>query len=64
MKKNVGTIDSIIRIIIGLALLSLFYFLKGNLRFIALIGFFPLITGLTRRCLLYKLFGISSCKTK
>ena len=44
--KNIGKTDKIIRIILALILFSLFFILQGNLRFIALIGFVPLITAI------------------
>ncbi|MTD40191.1 DUF2892 domain-containing protein [Erwinia sp. CPCC 100877] len=62
MKPNVGTMDAVLRIIISILLFSLFFFLKGNLRFVALVGFFPLITGLMKNCLFYRLLGINTCK--
>ncbi len=64
MTKNVGGIDRIIRIILGLALLSVPFLLEGNLRWLGLIGLVPLITGLAGWCPAYGLFGISSCGTQ
>jgi len=62
MKKNVGKTDKWIRIIIGIVLLSLILFVKGNLRWLGLIGLIPLITGLLRYCPLYALLKISTNK--
>ncbi len=62
MAKNVGSVDRIIRIILGIILLSLFFFLDGNLKYIALIGLVPLLTAVTNFCPLYTLFGINTCK--
>ena len=61
MKPNVGGIDRAVRIIAGLALLSLFFFLDGNARWFALIGFVPLLTGGMRFCPLYSLIGVNTC---
>lgn len=61
---NVGGIDRIIRIIIGLALLSLLFILQGNLRYLGLVGFVPLITGLNGFCPIYVLLGMSTNKPK
>lgn len=61
MKANIGTADRTIRIIIGIALLSLLFLLDGNARYFGLIGVLPLFTAFTRFCLLYRLFGISTC---
>jgi hypothetical protein len=60
MKPNVGRIDSAIRIVAGLLLLSLVFVLDDSTRWVGLIGLIPLVTGLTRRCILYVPFGIST----
>jgi len=64
MKPNVGKTDKWIRIILGIAVLSLLYFLEGNLRWLGLIGLIPLITGIINFCPLYALFGITTIKSK
>lgn len=60
--KNVGKPDRIIRIILGLGLLSLLFFLDGNVKYWGLIGLVPLITGLFGFCPIYYLLKISSKK--
>lgn len=60
--KNIGKTDKIVRIILALIFFSLFFVLQGNLRFIALIGFVPLITALVGTCPLYLPFGINTNK--
>jgi len=62
--KNVGSIDKIIRFILGLALLSLFFFMKGNLKYLGLIGLVPILTATISICPLYLIFGIKTCKIK
>ncbi len=57
MKCNVGTVDSLIRIIIGIGILFTGIALKN---FWGIIGLIPLITGFSRRCLLYIPMGIST----
>lgn len=64
MKLNVGRIDSAIRILAGLLLLSLVFALDDSTRWVGLIGLFPLVTGLTRRCILYIPFGIDTRERK
>lgn len=61
MKPNVGGFDRILRVILGLALLGLFFFAEGNARWFGLIGFVPLLTGLFSFCPLYPVLGISTC---
>ena len=58
--KNVGNTDRIIRIIAGIAILSLYFILKGNARYFALIGFAPIITAFVGFCPLYALLGIKT----
>ena len=62
--KNVGNVDKIIRIVIGLGLLSLLFILNGNIRFIGLIGIILLATAFIGFCPIYKIFGIKTCKAK
>ena len=44
MPKNIGDVDKIIRVIIGLALLSLLFLVEGNARWWGLIGIGPILT--------------------
>lgn len=61
MKSNVGGIDRALRILAGLALLSLVVFLDGPDRWLGLIGIVPLVTGFARWCPLYPLMGLNTC---
>jgi hypothetical protein len=61
MNRNVGTIDRTMRIIAGLALLSLIYFLPGPERWIGLVGVVLILTALAGWCPAYFLFGIRTC---
>ena len=61
MTANVGTADRIVRIVVGLALLSLVVFLEGGVRWFGLIGLVPLATALIGWCPAYAPFGISTC---
>ena len=64
MTPNVGGMDRTLRIVAGLALLSLFFLLEGNARYWGLIGIVPILTGTSRWCPAYLPFGISTCSTK
>jgi len=64
MNANVGGIDRMLRILVGLAVLALFFVLEGNARYWALLGFVPLFTGLFRFCPAYTLLGVSTCPMK
>ena len=61
MEANVGGVDKGIRIIAGLALLSLLFFVEGNVRWWGLVGLVPLFTGLFGYCPLYSLIGMNTC---
>lgn len=64
MEVNVGRVDRLIRIIIGLAVLSLLWLVEGNLKWLGLIGLIPLFTAAVKWCPLYTLFGIRTCPAK
>ncbi|MFN4058840.1 MAG: DUF2892 domain-containing protein [Roseinatronobacter sp.] len=61
--KNVGGIDRIARIVIGLALIAGFFLnADASMRWLYLIGIVPLLTGLFQTCALYSILGINTCK--
>ncbi len=62
MNPNVGTVDRVIRVLVGLGLLSLLVILDGNARWFGLIGLVPLLTAGIRFCPLYTVLGIRTCK--
>ena len=62
MKTNVGTADKIVRLVMALALFSLFFVLPGNQKWFGLVGFVPLLTGLINWCPLYSIFGLNTCR--
>ena len=57
MQSNVEYLDRIIRVLAGIALLSVVVFVPGNWRWIGLIGLVPLITGLVGWCPVYAMFS-------
>jgi len=61
MSRNVGTLDRSLRIVAGLALLSLLVLLEGSARWWGLVGLVPLATGLLRWCPAYGIVGINTC---
>ncbi|WP_041623102.1 YgaP family membrane protein [Spirochaeta thermophila] len=65
MKGNVGTIDRIIRVVLGLVLIGLGVFVRGGAYWwLTVIGAISLVTGAVGFCGLYTLFGISTCPRK
>ena len=61
MKKNVGGIDKIIRIVAGLAIIGWGVYAQN---WWGAVGAVPLLTALIGWCPAYLPFGLSSCKVK
>lgn len=59
-KVNVGSVDRLLRIVVGIVLLALVF--VGPKTPWGLIGIVPLVTGLFRTCPVYSLLGIKTCK--
>ena len=59
MKTNVGGIDKILRVVVGIALIALT--LMGIIGIWGWIGVVPLATGLMGWCPLYPLLGMNTC---
>ena len=62
MKKNVGMIDRVLRVVVGAGLLSLAF--AGPQTPWGYIGIVPLVTALAGICPAYSIFGINTCGTK
>jgi Protein of unknown function (DUF2892) len=67
MKKNMGSVDKAVRIIIALVIAGLYYggVISGTVGIVLLVfaGIF-ILTSLVSFCPLYSIFGISTCKRK
>jgi len=61
MKANVGNIDRVIRILLGLGLIAAT--LSGAIGAWGWLGLIPLATGVFRFCPAYLPFGVRTCKT-
>ena len=62
LPKNEHQIERALRVLLGVALLSLT--VVGPKTLLGLVGLVPLATGLLGSCPLYTLFGVSTCKVK
>lgn len=60
MIANVGAVDRVIRVVVGLALISLLFVLNGPVRWAGLIGFIPLLTAFFGYCPLYTAVGLTT----
>jgi hypothetical protein len=61
MKQNVGALDRIIRLIVGVIIIVVGVIYNS---WWGLIGVLVVLTGLTGRCAAYIPFGINTCKVK
>lgn len=62
MKSNVGGMDRVVRIVLGLVLIGLA--LTGQIGAWGWVGLVPLATGALGWCPPYSLLGINTCKTR
>jgi len=60
MKMNEGKVDRILRVVVGLGVLSLAF--VGPQTPWAYLGLVPLITGMVGVCPLYSVLGLSTCE--
>ncbi|CAK0774217.1 DUF2892 domain-containing protein [Azospirillaceae bacterium] len=60
MSTNVGTIDRVLRVIVGLGVLSLLFILEGSQKWLGLIGLVPFVTGVFSFCPAYCLIGVNT----
>lgn len=61
MTRNVGTVDRVIRVVIGIALLSLLW-LSGPERWLGLLAVIPLATAAAGSCPIYSLLHIATVR--
>ncbi len=65
MMQNVcSTTERWVRAILGIALLSLLFFLDGGIRFIGLLGLVLIATAIFRYCPLSHLLGVNTCEIR
>jgi hypothetical protein len=67
MTRNVGSIDRILRIVVGLALIAYAIpigFSQTGWNWVGWIGVVPILTALVGNCPAYSLLGLSTCPIK
>jgi hypothetical protein len=62
MKTNEGTVDRVLRVVVGLTLIALS--VTGTVGAWGYIGIVPLLTGAVGFCPLYTVLGINTCATR
>jgi len=62
MQANVGNVDRILRIVVGLVLIGLAA--TGRIGVWGWIGLLPLLTGIVRVCPAYSILGVKTCSTQ
>lgn len=61
---NVGTIDRVLRVIAGLALIAMALgYIPGYQSVWGWIGIIPLVTGIVGTCPVYSLLGMNTCSS-
>jgi len=67
MKKNIGSLDKALRIIVAIVVAGLYYFnvVEGTLAIVLMVfSITLLVTSLINFCPMYTFFGINTCKVK
>jgi hypothetical protein len=62
MKVNIGGIERVLRIVVGIVLIGLV--VTGQIGWWGWLGVVPLATGLIGWCPPYAMLGINTCKTR
>lgn len=62
MKKNMGSIDRGLRIVVGVVLVVLA--LLGTIGWWGWLGIIPIVTGALGNCPVYSVIGVSTCGNK
>jgi hypothetical protein len=62
LTRNIGGTDQSIRLLVGIALLSIITIFEDGWQWIGLIGFVPFLTALFRWCPLYHVLGMDTCE--
>jgi len=62
MKRNEGNLDRVLRVVLGLVLLSLVF--VGPQTPWGWVGIIPLATGLVGFCPIYRILGLNTCPLK
>jgi glucose uptake protein GlcU len=63
MERNVGPEDRVVRIVVGIGLLALLYFVPMSQMAQIIVGVLAavlILTGLVARCMLYKILGVDT----
>lgn len=64
MVKNIGNTEKVIRVIVGLVLLSMLWWVEGNAKWWGLIGLVPLATVAVSWCPIWAALGINTARKK
>lgn len=67
MSVNVGMVDRIVRVVIGIALIAFalnFFYPNTGYNWIGWIGVVPILTAAIGNCPLYSIVGVSTCPRK
>ncbi|MBV8537692.1 MAG: DUF2892 domain-containing protein [Alphaproteobacteria bacterium] len=60
MRENIGPRDRVLRVVVGLAVLSTLFWVEASIRWFGLIGLVPIGTALFGTCPLYTALGLTT----
>lgn len=63
MRTNVGTLDRVIRLLLGIALIGLWFLAPAPWKWLAIAGVVLVLTAAFRICPLYAVLGLNTCRT-
>lgn len=63
MAKNMGRMDRVVRLVVGILILGLYGALEPPVKYLTLVGLVPLGTALLGNCPVYTMLGISTRRT-
>lgn len=62
MKKNIGSVDKIIRLVAAVVIFVLYFVLPEGLQWLSLLGVIPMVTAFIGFCPLYPILKINTDK--
>lgn len=67
MKKNMGSIDKVVRVLLAISIALLYFFnvIEGTVAYVLMaVAIALLVTSFINFCPLYALIGVNTCKVK
>lgn len=62
MERNIGNVDRVVRVVLGIVMLGMWFVLDEDIRNWMLLGLEPLVTGFVGWSPVYRLLNINTCR--